>query len=150
MAAFEPTPQQKRAISSRARTVVVSAGAGSGKTAVLSERIVSRLCEDRADIDRFLVVTYTNAAAFEMRSRIADKLSERISQNLHDYALCEHLRRQVGKLSSAKVQTVHAFCLDLVKRNASALNLPAHFNTLTFYHAKVLKSIGNIGVFSIF
>lgn len=128
MAAFKPTPQQKRAISSRARTVVVSAGAGSGKTAVLSERIVSRLCEDRADIDRFLVVTYTNAAAFEMRSRIADKLSERISQNLHDYALCEHLRRQVGKLSSAKVQTVHAFCLDLVKRNASALNLPAHFN----------------------
>jgi ATP-dependent helicase/nuclease subunit A len=71
MAKFDPTPQQARAIDSRAKLVVVSAGAGSGKTAVLFQRIVSRLCNDRADIDRFLVVTYTNAAALEMRERIA-------------------------------------------------------------------------------
>jgi len=128
MAKFDPTPSQKRAIVSRAGTVVVSAGAGSGKTAVLTERILSRLCEDRADIDRFLVVTYTNAAAFEMRERIAAGLSERITQNLNDPSLCEHLRRQVGKLPCAKVQTVHSFCLELVRRNAGILGLSPHFS----------------------
>ena len=127
MARFDPTPQQARAINSRARLVVVSAGAGSGKTAVLSQRIVSRLCNDRADIDRFLVVTYTNAAAFEMRERIAENLTEKITENLDNPALCEHLRRQVGKLSSAKVQTVHSFCLELVRRNASTLGLSSRF-----------------------
>ncbi|MBR5903414.1 MAG: UvrD-helicase domain-containing protein [Clostridia bacterium] len=127
MAKFEPTKSQELAINSRAKTVVVSAGAGSGKTAVLTERIVSRLCNDRADIDRFLVVTYTNAAAFEMRERIAARLSERISENLHDPSLCEHLRRQVGKLPCAKVQTVHSFCLELIRRNANVLGLSPHF-----------------------
>ena len=127
MAQFNPTPSQKLAIDSRAKNVVVSAGAGSGKTAVLTERIVSRLCNDRADIDRFLVVTYTNAAAFEMRERIAKRLSECISDNLSDPALCEHLRRQVGKLPCAKVQTVHSFCLDLIRRNANALCISPHF-----------------------
>ena len=122
--------KQQAAIDSTAASVVVSAGAGSGKTAVLTERIVSKLAhrENPVDIDRFLVVTYTKAAAAEMRSRISDKLSALVSQNITDIAYCNRLRKQIGKLPSAKIQTVHSFCLDLVRRNCHKINLSTIFD----------------------
>ena len=122
--------KQQAAIDSSAPSVVVSAGAGSGKTAVLTARITAKLAdrEHPVDIDRFLVVTYTKAAAAEMRSRISENLSELVSQNITDTAYCNQLRRQIGKLSSAKLQTVHSFCLDLVRRNCHKLDLSTVFD----------------------
>ena len=122
--------KQQAAIDSSAPSVVVSAGAGSGKTAVLTARITAKLAdrEHPVDIDRFLVVTYTKAAAAEMRSRISENLSELVSQNITDTAYCNQLRRQIGKLSSAKIQTVHSFCLDLVRRNCHKLDLSTVFD----------------------
>ena len=74
------TDEQKKVIESRNKNLIVSAAAGSGKTAVLTERIVNKICEDESlSIDRMLIVTFTNAAAREMRDRIGRKLRERLS-----------------------------------------------------------------------
>jgi len=78
------TPEQQKAIELHGRNILVSAAAGSGKTAVLVERIVQMVCEESrpVDIDRLLVVTFTNAAAAEMRERIADGISRRLTECL--------------------------------------------------------------------
>lgn len=78
MARFEPTASQKCAIEETGRAVLVSAAAGSGKTRVLTERLLRRIEHD-ADIDSFLVITFTKAAAAELRSRILDEISERLA-----------------------------------------------------------------------
>jgi len=123
------TPEQQRAVDSRASSVIVSAGAGSGKTAVLTQRIISRLSDPAhpADIERFLVVTFTNAAALEMRSRITKALTEKLQESLSDRLLSSHLRRQISKMSIAKVQTVDSFCLDLCRRHFTACSLSPDF-----------------------
>ena len=106
------TDAQKAAISARNRGVLVSAAAGSGKTSVLTERVIS-LIKEGHDINRLLIVTYTNAAAAEMRGRIKENLSALIANNPED----SHLRRQILLLPSAQISTIHAFCLNLVREN---------------------------------
>ena len=80
MAEFSPTPSQKSAIETSGRSVLVSAAAGSGKTRVLTERLLRSVCEG-GNIDEYLVITFTKAAAAELKSRIADELSRRISDD---------------------------------------------------------------------
>ena len=118
------TPAQRDAIDSRAYSVAVSAAAGSGKTAVLTRRIIERVCGDDGDISRVLVVTYTKAAAAELVSRIADALSKKLAENPEN----AHIRKQSLLVSSAHISTIHSFCLDLIRTNFQKLNIPPDFS----------------------
>ena len=105
------TPDQQTAIDDRGGALLVSAAAGSGKTAVLTERVLRRLTDenDPVDIDRLLLVTFTNAAAAEMRERIGAALGAAVAANPRD----TRLRRQLFLVHRAKITTVHALCLSL-------------------------------------
>ena len=101
------TPQQKIAVENRGGRLLVSAAAGSGKTKVLVDRLMGYISNpsDPANIDDFLLITYTKAAAAELRGKIAAKLTERVAlepQNVH-------LRRQLQRLYLTKISTVHSF-----------------------------------------
>ena len=119
------TPQQKAAVTDRGGPLLVSAAAGSGKTKVLVDRLISYILDpvDPANIDDFLIITYTHAAAAELRGKIASKLSERISENPGN----RHLRQQMQRLYLAKISTVHAFCSELVKEFAYLLDVSGDF-----------------------
>lgn len=112
--AFKPTIEQKAAIETKGN-VLVAAAAGSGKTAVLVERVISMLCskENPISADKLLIVTFTNAAAAEMRLRIERRLDEEILQNPNDVALLQ----QKYLLGNAKICTIDSFCIDLVREN---------------------------------
>ncbi|MBE6753054.1 MAG: helicase-exonuclease AddAB subunit AddA [Ruminococcaceae bacterium] len=105
------TTEQKWAIEARGGTLLVSAAAGSGKTAVLVERVAEILCDekDETDADRLLIATFTRAAAEELRSRLTEKLSERIRE-IQQPASRMRLRRQQLLLQKAQIGTIHAFC----------------------------------------
>ena len=119
------TEEQQKVIDSRNCDLLVSAAAGSGKTAVLVERVIERLTreQEQANIDRFLVVTFTNAAAAEMRERIAAAVEKKLLENPHD----EHLQRQQLLLHSASIMTIHSFCLRLLREYFHILNLDPGF-----------------------
>ncbi|MBQ7821192.1 MAG: UvrD-helicase domain-containing protein [Clostridia bacterium] len=116
------TPMQSAAIDTRDKTLLISAAAGSGKTAVLTERIIKRLCDknDPADISRMLIVTFTKAAAAELKTRISRSISSAIASDSFN----RHLSRQLLLLGSAKICTIHSFCLDVIKSNLKLLGLP--------------------------
>lgn len=119
------TPQQAQAVHDRGGTLLVSAAAGSGKTKVLVDRLLTYLNDPRdpADLDSFLIITYTKAAATELRGKIAAKLTERIAQNPES----RHLQKQMQRLYLTKISTVHGLCSDLLREYAYMLNLPADF-----------------------
>ena len=119
------TPEQRAAIDTRGSTVLVSAAAGSGKTRVLTERLMAYLtdAEAPADIDRFLVITYTRAAAAELRSRILDGIYARIASDPEN----RRLRRQVALCARAEIGTIHSFCADFLRANCAALALAPDF-----------------------
>lgn len=119
------TPQQARAVSDRGGRLLVSAAAGSGKTKVLVDRLLSYIQDpvDPANIDDFLIITYTKAAASELRGKIADKLSEKIAQTPGN----RHLQRQMQRLYLAKISTVHAYCADVLRENAHLLDISGNF-----------------------
>ena len=119
------TPQQLCAVSDRGGKLLVSAAAGSGKTKVLVDRLLSYLTDpvDPANIDDFLIITYTKAAAAELRGKIAAKLSQRIAEEPEN----RHLQRQMQRLYLAKISTVHAFCTDLLREHAYRLDISADF-----------------------
>ena len=117
------TPAQRDAIESRGYSVAVSAAAGSGKTAVLTRRIIERVCGEDGDISRVLVVTFTKAAAAELVSRIADALARKLAENPEN----AHIRKQSLLVSSAHISTIHSFCLDLIRTNFQKLNIPPDF-----------------------
>ena len=119
------TPQQKMAIENRGGKLLVSAAAGSGKTKVLVDRLMSYLTDpvDPANIDEFLIITYTKAAASELRSKISDKLSAYISLHPEN----RHMQQQIRRLHLAKISTVHAFCADILREYAYKLNIAADF-----------------------
>ena len=115
------TPQQLAAITARNPGILVSAGAGSGKTAVLTERVVQLIFDEQqpVDADRMLIVTYTRAAAEEMRERIAAKLRAVQQARPGDHSVA----RQLILLQKADISTVHAFCQRLVKENFQQLGV---------------------------
>lgn len=122
MSAREWTPAQKQAITTRGGDLLISAAAGSGKTAVLTERVLTLITDPErpVDIDRLLIVTFSNAAAEEMRQRIAARLYERMEQEPENAVL----RRQSLLLGNAEICTIHAFCYRLIRENFQALGLP--------------------------
>ena len=127
MAERQWTPQQADAIDARGGTVLVSAAAGSGKTAVLVQRVIGLLldAENPVDADRLLVVTFSNAAAAEMRQRIMERIGELLSQRPQD----ARLHRQQMLLGQAQISTIHSFCLELIRSNFQKLGLPAAMRT---------------------
>ncbi len=121
------TPEQERAVLDRGGPLLVSAAAGSGKTKVLVDRLMTYLLDpdDPADIDDFLIITFTKAAAAELRSKIAAKLSEHIAERPDD----RHLQRQLQRLYMTNISTVHAFCGEILRQYAYRLDLSADVRT---------------------
>ena len=119
------TPQQHQAVINRGGKLLVSAAAGSGKTKVLVDRLLGYLTDpaNPANLDEFLIITYTKAAASELRGKIASKLSERIAQEPEN----RHLQRQMQRLFLTKISTVHGFCTDILREFAYRLDLSADF-----------------------
>lgn len=107
------TDEQKLAIYEKDKNILVAAAAGSGKTSVLVERIINKIINDKIDIDKILVVTFTKAAASEMKAKILNAIYKKIEENPDD----KHLQRQIMLLSKASISTIHSFCLDVVKNN---------------------------------
>ncbi len=119
------TSEQKQAVYDRGGKLLVSAAAGSGKTKVLVDRLLSYVTDpnDPADLDEFLIITYTKAAAAELRGKIAAKLTEKIAQQPNN----RHLHQQIQRLYLAKISTVHSFCADILRDYAYRLDLSADF-----------------------
>ena len=119
------TPQQDQAVHNRGGKLLVSAAAGSGKTKVLVDRLLKYLTDplDPANLDAFLIITYTKAAASELRGKIAAKLTERIAQDPENL----HLQRQMQRLYLTKISTVHGFCSDILREYAYKLDLSPDF-----------------------
>ena len=119
------TAQQKTAVFDRGGRLLVSAAAGSGKTKVLVDRLMSYLMDpvQPANLDDFLIITYTKAAAAELRGKIADKLSQRMAEHPEN----KHLQKQMQRLYLAKISTVHSFCGDVLREYAYLVDLPADF-----------------------
>ncbi|MDY4574680.1 MAG: helicase-exonuclease AddAB subunit AddA [Intestinibacter sp.] len=125
MSAPKWTIEQQNVIDSRGGNLLVAAAAGSGKTAVLVERIIQMILNEdlKIDIDKLLVVTFTNAAASEMRERIGDAISKKLDENPEN----EHLQDQLVLLNKASITTIHSFCLEVIKSNFHKINLDPNF-----------------------
>ncbi len=106
------TDDQWKAIVASGRDILVAAAAGSGKTAVLVERMIHKIVEEHVDVDRLLVVTFTNGSAAEMRHRIGEALEKQLEKKPASL----HLRRQLSLLNRASISTIHSFCLDVVRK----------------------------------
>lgn len=132
------TQNQENAINSTKGSILVSASAGSGKTAVLVERVIRRITDNEkpTPADRMLVVTYTKAAAAEMKERIISRLYELIKANPYD----SHLRYQQLKLQNAHISTIHSFCSQLVRENFYNLGVSKDFRIGDEGELSVLKN----------
>ena len=108
---------------------------GSGKTAVLVERIINKIINDKIDIDKILVVTFTNAAASEMRERILAAIDKRIEEDPQNV----FLQRQIILLNKANICTIHAFCLEVIRNNFFELDIPANVRIADSSEIELLK-----------
>jgi len=134
---FSYTAAQRSAIESRGSAVLVSAAAGSGKTRVLTQRLLSYVSDPIApvDVDRFLVITYTRAAAAELRARIMDALAKLSAERPGDL----HLRRQQSLCCRAPIRTIHGFCTTILREYCQQLGLSPAFSVLEEQQAEKLK-----------
>ncbi len=132
------TPQQQQAVTHRGSKLLVSAAAGSGKTKVLVDRLMGYLTDERspANIDDFLMITYTKAAASELRGKIASKLSERIAMDPEN----RHLQQQLQRLYLTKISTVHAFCGDILREYAYRLDIAGDFRVADENECRELRT----------
>ena len=131
------TDDQRKVIELRDRNILVSAAAGSGKTAVLVERIIKIITdkEHPVDIDRLLIVTFTNAAAAEMRERIGNALENALKEQPDD----EHLQRQLSLLHNAQITTIDSFCLYVIRNHFHEIDLEPNFRIGDEGELKLLK-----------
>lgn len=133
---FPLTAEQQKIVDDRGGELLVSAAAGSGKTRVLVERLLDRVTKEGLDIDRFLVITYTKAAAAELRGRIAQELSDRLASAPND----RHLRRQTTLVYRAQISTIHSFCAALLRENGHLLDLDPDFRLCDEGESRVLMA----------
>ncbi len=131
------TKEQQKVIDLRHRNILVSAAAGSGKTAVLVERIIRMVCDETVpvDIDRLLIVTFTNAAASEMRERIGAGIAEQL--RLHPES--EHIQRQSTLLHNAQITTIDSFSLFLIRNHFNEIGLDPAFRVADEGESKLLE-----------
>lgn len=130
------TPEQEQAIWARNSNLLVAAAAGSGKTAVLVERIIQLISQDKVNIDRLLIVTFTNAAAGEMRERISAAIMAQLDKETEN---AEHLRHQMQLLNRTSISTLHAFCTDLVREHFHLLDIDPRFRIADAAECELLK-----------
>ncbi len=121
MAKIELTPDQRAAVENRGGSLLVSAAAGSGKTRVLVDRLFRYIRQEQCAVDDFLIITYTKAAAAELRGKIAAELSRQVAEHPED----SHLRRQLFRVYQADIKTVDAFCAGLLRENVYLLQAVA-------------------------
>ncbi len=117
------SPSQQEVIDLRHKNILVSAAAGSGKTTVLVERIIKLLINEKEDIDKFLIVTFTNAAASGMKQKIHKALIKTVQSNENK----EHLKKQLNLLTKSNISTIHAFCIDVVRKNFHVIGIDPNF-----------------------
>lgn len=130
------TKEQQDAIYEKGSNILVAAAAGSGKTAVLVERIINKIIKDKVDIDKLLVVTFTNAAASEMRERVLDAIYKKLEDNPDD----DNLQRQITLLNKASICTIDSFCLEVVRNNFYELdNISPNFRIADTAEIELLK-----------
>ena len=129
------TNEQLQAINEKGNNILVAAAAGSGKTAVLVERIINKVINEKIDIDKILVVTFTNAAASEMRERILEAIYKKLEENPLNY----HLQRQIILLNKASISTIHSFCLDIIRNNFYEVDASANFRIADTAENDLLK-----------
>lgn len=132
------TEQQQKAIDARDTSLIVSAAAGSGKTAVLTERLVKLLADKESGVraDRMVVVTFTNDAAAELKKRLDSKLRAMINDSPDD----RHLLKQQILLQSARISTINSFCFDLIRDNIGENSITSGFSVLDDTDNKVLRA----------
>lgn len=138
MAEIRATPQQRAAAEDRGGALLVAAAAGSGKTKVLVDRLMGYLTDptDPADLDEFLIITYTRAAASELRGKIAARIAEALAGTPND----RHLQRQLTRVYLAQISTVHSFCQAVLRQYAAEANLPADFRVADEQQAAALRA----------
>ncbi|GAE93624.1 ATP-dependent nuclease [Gracilibacillus boraciitolerans JCM 21714] len=131
------TKEQEDAIYQSGKNILVAAAAGSGKTAVLVERIIQKLINKDLpiDIDTLLVVTFTNAAAQEMRNRVGEALEEALAND----PTSNHLKKQISLLQNASISTLHAFCMDLVRKYAYQIDIDPSFRIADSIEADLIR-----------
>ena len=121
------TDKQREAIETRGSRLLVSAAAGSGKTAVLVARIIDMMMNEKVDIDQMLIVTFTRAAAAEMREKILRALTDRLDSPKTDRETAEFLRRQMNRLNRASIQTLHGFCIEVIRAGFHVVDIDPEF-----------------------
>ena len=137
------TKEQKAVIESRNRNLLVSAAAGSGKTAVLVERIIRMITGDSPiDIDRLLVMTYTKAAAAEMRERIQAAIEKKLEEDPGN----EHLQQQAVTVQFAQITTIDSFCLHILREHFDCIDIDPAFRVgdegeMLLLRAEVLQEL---------
>lgn len=138
MSEMKWTEEQYAAITQKDCNLLVAAAAGSGKTAVLVERIIQKIIDEKnpIDIDSLLVVTFTNAAATEMRERIGGAISKAIEDNNSS----KNIHRQLALLNKASITTIHSFCLEVIRNNFQSIDIDPKFRILDETEATLLKS----------
>jgi ATP-dependent helicase/nuclease subunit A len=131
------TDEQWKAIVADGQDILVAAAAGSGKTAVLVERIIEKIVakDDPVDVDRLLVVTFTNASAAEMKTRIGEAIEKALEK--HPSSL--HLRRQLSLLNRASISTIHSFCLDVIRKYYYLIDIDPVFRIADETETALLK-----------
>lgn len=132
------TPQQDNAINARNSSIIVSAAAGSGKTSVLTERLVRLIADPESGVraDRMIVVTFTNDAAAEMKKRLDKRLRELINENPGS----RHLLKQQTLLQSARISTINSFCFELIRDNITDQGITSGFGIMDDTENKALKA----------
>ena len=135
---FTPTDAQRAAIERRGSAILVSAGAGSGKTRVLTQRLMAQLCdpENAVDLDRFLIITFTRAAAGELRGRIMQELAEALAEDPSN----RRLRRQSALLRRAQIGTIHSFCAAFLRQYSHMAGVAPDFGVLDEQRGRSMKA----------
>ncbi len=131
------TPNQQRAFEySEPKNVLLSAAAGSGKTAVLVQRVINKILDEEnpVNINELLVLTFTEAAASEMKKKIADAIEKKIA----DFPDNKHLRKQRLLIHSANISTIHAFCMHLIRENQHLTDIPVDFSIISENEGKMM------------
>lgn len=134
--AVKRTPEQEAVVKNRGGGLLVSAAAGSGKTRVLVERLLDYIINEGKNIDEFLIITFTRAAAEELRGRIAKELAEALAAQPDN----GHLRRQTALLYETQISTIHAFCTVLLRQWGHLLDVPSDFALCEDEEAQVLMT----------
>ncbi len=131
------TEEQQKVIDLRNRNILVSAAAGSGKTAVLVERIIQMLTDEKnpVDVDRLLIVTFTEAAAAEMKERVRNAIEKALEEHPED----AHLQRQATLIHSASITTIHSFCLSVIREHFHVIDLDPGFRIAEEGELKLLQ-----------